>query len=130
MATNQEYLGTNLTNPFHYQKFTLIQIVVYRNCQPIFGTPVSKTFNHRIYFNTLEALDFLDKGGHGITLDKYPNHFILAFDLTSTQEASHNFIQPELKNSSILVHFTFGGQRRNFVSGRKKLNVMSIQNER
>ena len=100
-ATNQAYLGSNRTNPFHYQKFNLNQIVVYRNGQPIVGTPVLTTFNHRIYFNTLEALDFLEKGGHGITLDNYPNHFILAFDLTSTQEGSQDFIHPELKNCSI-----------------------------
>ena len=96
MATNQAYRGTNRTNPFHYQKFNLGQIVVYRNGQPSIGSPVLTHFNHRIYFNTLEDLDFLDKSGHGITLDNYPNHFILAFDLTSTQEASLNFIHPEL----------------------------------
>ena len=109
MATNQAYLGTNCTNPFHYQKFNLSQIVVYRNAQPIVGTPVSLNFNHRIYFNTLEALNFLDKGGHGITLDNYPNHFILAFDLTSTQEASHDFFHPELTNCSFSVQLTFDG---------------------
>ena len=109
MATNQAYLGTNCTNSFHYQKFNLSQIVVYRNGQPIVGTPVSTTFNHRIYFKTLEALEFLDKGGHGITLENYPNHFILAFDLTSTQEASHDFIHPELTNCSISVQLTFDG---------------------
>ena len=109
MATNQTYLETNQTNPFHYQKFNLSQIVVYTNGQPIVGTPVSTTFNHSIYFNTLEAFDFLDKDGHGITLDKYPHHFILAFDLTSTQEASHHFIHPELTNCSISVQLTFDG---------------------
>ena len=109
MATSQAYLGTNRTNPFHYQKFNLSQIVVYREGQPFVGTPVSTTFNHRFFFNTLEALDFLDKGGHGITLDKYPNHFNLAFDLTSTQEASHDFIHPELTNCSISVQLTFDG---------------------
>ena len=109
MATNQAYLGTNRTNPFHYQKLNLSQIVVYRNGQSIVGTPVSTTFNHRTYFNTLEALDILDKGGHGITLDNYPNHFILAFDLTSTQEASHDFIHQELTNCSISVQLTFDG---------------------
>ena len=108
MATNQAYLGTNRTNPFHYLKFNLSQIVVYRNGQPIVGTPVSTTFNHRIYFNTLEALDFLDKSGHGITLDNYPK-FILVFDLTSTQEASHDFVHPELTNCSISVQLTFDG---------------------
>ena len=117
MATNQAYLGTNCTNPFHYQKFNLSQIVVYRNGQPIAGTPVSTTFNHRIYFSTLEALDFLDKGGHGITLDNYPNHFTLVFDLTSTQEASHDFIHPELTNCSISVQLTLDCQRRISISG-------------
>ena len=106
VATNEAYLGTNRTNLFHYQKFNLSQIVVYRNGQPIVGTPVSN-FNHRFYFNTLEALDFLDKGGHGITPDYYPNHFVIAFDFTSTQEASHEFIHPELTNCSISVQLTF-----------------------
>ena len=55
MATNQAYLGTNRTNLFHYLKFNLGQIVVYRNGQPIVGTPVLTTLNHCIYFNTLEA---------------------------------------------------------------------------
>ena len=88
MATIQAYFGTNRTNPLYYQNFNLSQIVVYRNGQPINGTPVSTSVNHRIYFSTPEALDFLDKCGHGITLENYPNHFIPAFDLTSTQEAS------------------------------------------
>ena len=110
MATNQPYLGTNRTNLFHYQTFFLSQIVVYRNGQPIDGTPVSTTFNHPIYFNTLETLYFLDKGGHGITLD----NFIMAFDLTSTQEASHGFIQPELTNCSISVQLTFVGKMYSF----------------
>ena len=109
MATNQAYLGTNRTNRFHYQKLNLSQSVVYRNGQPIVGTPFSTTFHHRIYFNTLDALDFLHKGGLGITLENYPNHFILAFDLTSTQEASHDFIHPELTNCSISVQLTFDG---------------------
>ena len=106
-ATNQAYLGTNCTNPFQYQKFNWSQIVVFRNGQPIVETPVSTIFNHRIYFKTLEALDFLDKGGHGITLDNYRNHFIMAFDLTSTQDASHDFIHPDFTNCSISVQLTF-----------------------
>ena len=107
MARNQAYLGTNRTNPFHYQKYNLSQIVVYRSCQSVVGIPVSTAFNHRIYFNTLETLDFLDKCGHGINLDNYSNHFILTFDLTSTQETSQDFIHPELTNCSILVQLTF-----------------------
>ena len=107
MATNQAYLRTNRTKPLHYQKFNLSQIVFYRNCQRIVGTTVSTNFNHHIYFNTLVALDFLEKIGHGITLDNYPNQFVLSIDSTSTQETSHDFIHPELTNRSISVQFTF-----------------------
>ena len=61
MATSQAYLGTHRTNPIHYRKFNLSQIAVYRNGQPIVGTPVSTNFNQRIYFNTLKAMDFVTK---------------------------------------------------------------------
>ena len=109
IATNQAYLGTNCTNPFHCPKFNLSQIVVYRNGHLLLKHRSQQIFNHRIYFNTLEALDFLDKGGHGINLDNHPNHFALVFDLTSTQESSHDFIHPELTNCSISVQLTFDG---------------------
>ena len=44
IATNQAYLGTNCTNPFHCHKLNLSQIVVYRNGRPIVETPVSTNF--------------------------------------------------------------------------------------
>ena len=66
MSTNEAYLGTNRSNPFHYQKFRLNEIIVYRNGLPITGTPISTTDNKRIYINTLEALDFVFNNSHGI----------------------------------------------------------------
>ena len=107
MTTNRAYLGTNRTTPFLYQKFDLSQIDIYRNGLPIVGTPISTASNQRLNFNKLEAFDFLDKGGPGISLSNYSNHFIMAFDLTSTQEASHDFIHPKLTNCSITVELTF-----------------------
>ena len=109
MATNHAYLGTDRNNIFHDKKFNLSQNIVYRNGPPIVGSPVSTIFYPRIHFNTLEALDYLDKGGHGITLDNDSNHLILAFDLTSTQEACHDFIHPENSCCSISVQITFEG---------------------
>ena len=53
----------------------------------------TKTF----YFSTTSDLAYIDNG-HGVKLTDYPNHFIMVFDLTSTQQASHDFIQPELTN--------------------------------
>ena len=107
IKTNQAYLGSNRTNPFHYQQFRLNQVTIYCNGQPIVGSPIATTFNHRIYYNTADALDFLEKNGHGIKLSDYANHFIMAFDLTSTQEASHDFLHPELTDCSISVDLQF-----------------------
>ena len=41
MSINEAYLATNRTNPFHFQKFGLNEIIVYRNGLPITGTPIS-----------------------------------------------------------------------------------------
>ena len=101
------YMGTNRTKPFHYQKFQLNEIIVYQNGLPIAGTPVSTTDNKRIYYNTLEILDFVFGNSHGISLANYRNHYINAFDLTSTQEASHDFIPLELTNCTISVKLKF-----------------------
>ena len=107
MSSNTAYQATNRTNPFHYQKFQLNEIIVYRNGLPIAGTSVSTTDNKRIYYNTLDALDFVFNNSHGISLANYRNNYIMAFDLTSTQEASHDFIHPELNNCAISVELKF-----------------------
>ena len=55
----------------------------------------------------MEALDFVFNNKHGISLAYYHNHYIMAFDLTSTQEASHDFINPELTKCTISVELKF-----------------------
>ena len=80
-----------MKNPFHFQKFDLEQIYVYRSGIPVTDSPISTTDNKRLYFNTISDLAYIDNG-HGISLSDYPNHFIMVFDLTSTHQASHDFI--------------------------------------
>ena len=55
----------------------------------------------------MEALNFVFNNSHGISLANYINPYIMAFDLTSTQEASHDFIHPELTNCTIPVELKF-----------------------
>ena len=98
MSSNQAYFRSNRTTPFHYQKFGLSQIVIYGNRLSMVGTPITTNFEKRLYFNTLEALDFLDRRGQGISLSDYQNHLVMVFDLTSTKDASHGFIHPEFTN--------------------------------
>ena len=107
MSTNTANLGTNQTNPFHYQKYGLNAILFNRNGLLIAGCPVSTTDNKQLYYNTLKALDFVVKNSHGISLANYHNNYIIAFDLTSTQEASHDFIHPEFTNCTISVDVKF-----------------------
>ena len=54
----------------------------------------------------MSALAYVENG-HGIPLSEFSNHFIMVSDLTSTQEATHDFIHPELTNSSISVELKF-----------------------
>lgn len=114
MNTNQAFLGSNRANPFHYQKFGLQEIVIYRNGLPVAGTPISTQDDRRLYYNTINALAFR-KSTHSITLSDFPNHYVMVFDLTSTQQATHDFIHPELTNSSITVELTFEASLANNV---------------
>ena len=41
LNTNNAFLGTNRTNPFHYQKFGLEQVTLRQNGLPIASTPIS-----------------------------------------------------------------------------------------
>ena len=68
---------------------------------------MSTVDNKRVYFNTIGSLAYIENG-HGIPLDDYENHFVMVFDLTSTQEASHDFLHPELTNASISLELKFG----------------------
>ena len=106
MSSSESFNGTNNVNPFHFQKFDLREIIIYRNGFPVAGTPINTEDDKRIYFNSMGALAYVENG-HGIPLAEFPDHYIMVFDLTSTQEATHVFINPELTNSSITVELKF-----------------------
>ena len=88
--------------------------------------PISTADDKRLYFNTKSDLAYFDTG-HGISLTDYPNHFIMIFDLTSTQQASHDFIHPELTNCSISVELKFSvalqNKNESFIIGEKASTI-------
>ena len=102
LNSNEAFLGNNRQNPFHFRKFDLEKIYVYWNGVPVVDSPISTNDDKRLNFNTISDLLYFDNG-HGISLTDYPNHFIMVFDLTSTQQASHDFNHPELTNASISI---------------------------
>ena len=93
---------------------------------PVADSPISTADDKRLYFNTKSDLGYIDNG-HGISLTDYPNHFIMVFDLTSTQQASHNFIHPERTNCSISVELNFSVALPNnieiFIIGEKASTI-------
>ena len=95
-------MGSKTTNPFHYQKFGLRSITVYRNGHPIAGTPLETDTDKKMYLNSMAALAFHEHG-HGISFEEYANHYLLVFDLTSTRQASHVYLHPELTSASISI---------------------------
>ena len=93
LNTNEAFLGNNRLNPFHYRKIGLEQIYIYCNGLLVTESPISTDDDKRLYFNTISDLAYIDNG-HGIKLSEYPGHFLMVFDLSSTQQASHDFINP------------------------------------
>ena len=71
------------------------QICIYRNGFPKADSPISTDDTKRVYINTMSDLAYI-KNGRRSSLVDYPNHLIMGFDLTCTQQASHDFIHPEL----------------------------------
>ena len=106
LCAGDAFIGTNTVNPFNYRKFGLREITVFRKGFATAGTPMSTIDNKRLYYNSMSALAYVENG-HGIPLSEFSNHFIMFFDLTSTQEATHDFIRPELTNLSISVELKF-----------------------
>ena len=48
--------------------------------------------------------------GHGIPFTNNTNHFVLNFDLTSTQKASHDLPYAELTNAAVSLELKFSAE--------------------
>ena len=133
MSISEAYLSTNRTKPFHNQKFGLNDIIVYRNVSPIAGTSISISDKKRGFYKTLEAFDFVLNTGHGISIANYDNHYIMAFDLTSNQEASHNYVHPVLTNCTISVELKFDaglGNNVEFLFMGERASTVYVRSDR
>ena len=82
------------------------QICNYGNGINVSERPVHTADLKRLYFNTMSDLAYIGNG-HGIKLSEFPHHFIMIVDLTSSQQASHDFIRPEHTNCSISIELKF-----------------------
>ena len=105
------------------------------NGLPTAENPISTTDRKkRIFYNTLEVLDFVLNTNHRISIANYDNKYFMAFNLTSTQELSHGFIHPELTNCIISVELKFEANLGNNVElifkGERASTVLCVQIEK
>jgi hypothetical protein len=129
MNTNKGFSKSDMKlNPFHYQKFGLNKVIIYRNGVMLYNIDVETSIsgnvqiygvmlynidvetsisgNVQIYHTTLRSLHF-NHDGPDIPLEDYPDHFVMVFDLTSTNESHSEVYYPELTGGSLRLELSF-----------------------
>lgn len=104
MNTNSAFAGAKDKNPFHYQKLGLRQVKIFRSSQVI--VDLDCVNNARAYVTTMRALKF-DEDGPSIPVSEFDNHYVLVFDLTSTQEANLQMYYPDVVAASLRLELYF-----------------------
>ena len=104
MNTNSAFFGSYTENPFWYQQFDLRQIRLLRGGQPIVDFDAAD--NCRLYVTTMKAMNFQDDIP-SIPIDDFKDHYVLVFDLTSIQDATENFLYPELVGEPLTLELNF-----------------------
>ena len=104
MNTNSAFTGSYTGNPFCCQQFDLRQIRILRGGQPIvdFGA----VDNCRLHVTTMKAMNFEDFIP-SIPIDKFKDHHVIVFNLTSMQGATENYHYPELGGQPLRLELTF-----------------------
>ena len=104
MNTNSAFTGSYTENPFWYQQFELRQIRILRGGQPIVYFIAAD--NCCICVTTMKAMNFQDDIP-SIPNDKFKDHYVLVFDLTSMQDATENCHYPELVGEPLRLELNF-----------------------
>ena len=106
MNTNSAFSISYTENPFWYPQFGLKQIRILRGGQQIVDFDAAD--NCRLYVTTMKAMSFQDDIS-SFPIDKFKNHYVLVFDLTSIQDATENCQYPDLVGEPLrlVLNFTF-----------------------
>ena len=104
MNTNSAFTGFYTENPFWYQQFDLKQIRILRRGQPVVDFDAAD--NCRLYVSTVKEMNFQDDM-LSIPIDKFEDHYVLTFDLTSMQDATENLYYRELVGEPLRLELNF-----------------------
>ena len=108
--SNSSFAGSFAESPFWYQQFNLRDIRILRGGQPIVHHDT--TDNCRLYVTTLKAMNFQDDFP-AIPVDKFKDHYVLVFDLTSMQDATEHCHYPELVGEPLRLELYFSSPLEN-----------------
>ena len=103
-STNSAFTGSYTESSFWYQQFDLRQIRILSGGQPIVDFDAAD--NSRLYVTTVKAMVFQDEIP-SISIDKFKEHYVLVFDLTSMQNATENCQYPELVREPLRLQLNF-----------------------
>ena len=104
MNTNSAFTGSFTQNPFWYQQLDLRQSKILRGGQPIVDFDTAD--NCRLYVTTMKARNFQDDIP-SIPIDDFKDHYVLAFDLTSMQDATEKCHYPEFVGEPLRLELNF-----------------------
>ena len=111
---NDAYNGSYTLNPFHFQDFSLTEIVLYRNGMGVPGRPFTPDFTTdaevcmRSYINTMQTMGYFNTDDtNGLTYDEFIGGYtIYAFDLTADNNVSAPY-QQALSMSNLRIDLKF-----------------------
>ena len=112
MNTNTAFKGSKDSNPYHYQKFNLREIKIVRGNQVVVNIDTSDDI--RAYVTTMRALKF-EEDGPNIPFDNYMDHYVLVFDLTSTQESNVQMYYPDIVGAGLRLEMYFAENLRHTI---------------
>ena len=104
MNTNSAFTGSYIENPFWYQQFDLRQIRIFRGGHSIVDFDAAD--NCRLYITTMKAMNF-QEDIPPIPIDKFKDHYVLVFDLTSMKDATEYCHYPELAGELLRLELNF-----------------------
>ena len=110
MNSNSDFTGSFAENAFCYQQFFLRDIRILTGGQPIVHHDT--TDNCRLYATTMKAMKFRDDNP-SVPVDKFKEHYVLVFDLTSMQDATEHCHFPELIGESLRLEIYFSSPLEN-----------------
>ena len=103
MNSNSDFTGSFTERLFWHQHFSLRDFKILRGGQPIVHYDTTYC---RLYVTTKKPMNFqFDSPSNQV--DNFKNHYVLAFDLTSMQDAAEHWHYPELIGEPLRLELYF-----------------------